>query len=110
MRTPARPRERRAEKAKPGQRLTGNERKTNFLAAAHALIRQRGLEALTMEGLAAHCNVNKALPYRHFANRDDVLVALFDHESSEFDAACEGNERGVRLRSEAQPAVTNVVR
>ncbi len=84
-RKPVAPRKRRVKQAKTRQRLTGDERKTNFLDAAQAMIRQRGLEALTMEGLAAHCNVNKALPYRHFANRDDVLVALFDKETSEFD-------------------------
>ena len=39
-----------------------------------------------MEGLAAYCGVNKALPYQHFANRDDVLVALYDKENQNFDA------------------------
>jgi AcrR family transcriptional regulator len=72
-------------KARTGRRLSSAERKASFLDAARALIRERGLEALTMEGLAAHCGVNKALPYRHFANRDDVLVALYDQENNHFD-------------------------
>ena len=82
--TSAKPKAKRKPTAR--RRLSGEARKASFLAAAHALIRQRGLEALTMEGLAAQCAVNKALPYRHFANRDDVLVALFDHETVQFDA------------------------
>ena len=78
--TPARKR-----KSPPIRRLTGDARKATFLLAARALIRERGLEAVTMEGLAAQCGVNKALPYRHFANRDDVLVALYEHETTDFD-------------------------
>lgn len=70
---------------RPRQRLTGEERKASFLEAAARLIREKGLEGLTMEGLAAYCGVNKALPYRHFANRDDLLVALYEQENREFD-------------------------
>lgn len=71
--------------AKPRKRLSGRERKASFLEAAGEIIREKGLEGLTMEGLAAHCGVNKALPYRHFANRDDLLVALYEQENGDFD-------------------------
>ena len=71
--------------AKPRKRLSGEERKASFLEASADLIRKKGLAGLTMEGLAAHCGVNKALPYRHFANRDDLLVALYEHENRDFD-------------------------
>ncbi|XOV82725.1 MAG: TetR/AcrR family transcriptional regulator [bacterium] len=70
---------------KTQQRLSSAARKESFLQAASQLIRARGLEGLTMEGLAAFCEVNKALPYRHFANRDDLLVALYDYENRKFD-------------------------
>lgn len=68
------------------KRLSSDERKASFLKASAKMIREKGLEGLTMEGLAAYCDVNKALPYRHFANRDDLLVALYEHENREFDA------------------------
>lgn len=49
-----------------------------------------------MEGLATYCGVNKALPYQHFANRDDLLVALYEKEIQNFDtrnaAAAESDE------------------
>jgi AcrR family transcriptional regulator len=67
------------------RRLSGDERRASFMRAASSLIREKGLEGLTMEGLAAYCGVNKALPYRHFANRDDLLVALYEHETCDFD-------------------------
>lgn len=66
-------------------RLSGEARKEAFLIGAAEIISTRGLEGLTMEGLAAHCGVNKALPYRHFANRDDLLVALYEAENQRFD-------------------------
>jgi AcrR family transcriptional regulator len=71
--------------AKTRQRLSAAERKAALLEGAAAIIRQSGLEGLTMESLAAHCGVNKALPYRHFANRDDVLVALYEVQNRRFD-------------------------
>lgn len=38
------------------------------------------MAALTMESMAALAGVSKALPYRHFANADDALVALYHQE------------------------------
>jgi AcrR family transcriptional regulator len=62
-------------------RLTGDERRDVFLDAAAAIIVEQGVEALTMEGIAARTGVSKALGYRYFANREDLLIALFDREN-----------------------------
>jgi AcrR family transcriptional regulator len=67
------------------KRLTGPQRRATFLDAAATIIAARGAEALTMEGVAAELGVNKALGYRYFTNRDDLLVALYDRESDRFD-------------------------
>ncbi len=69
----------------PRKRLGRAERKATLIAAASKVVAERGVDALTMEGLAAAVGVNKALPYRFFANRDEVLLALWDHETSAFD-------------------------
>lgn len=66
-------------------RLSRHDRREAFLHAAQEIIAKSGIETLTMEGLAAHCDVNKALPYQHFTNRDDLLSQLFDHENKRFD-------------------------
>jgi AcrR family transcriptional regulator len=52
-----------------------------LLDAAASLIIERSLDAVTMEGVAARAGVSKALPYRFFANRDDLLMALYDREA-----------------------------
>ncbi|HET9691121.1 MAG TPA: helix-turn-helix domain-containing protein [Acidimicrobiales bacterium] len=56
------------------------ERRTQLLEAAAELVADRGVVGFTMEGLAAHAGVSKALPYRHFDNADHVLVELYQLE------------------------------
>jgi AcrR family transcriptional regulator len=69
----------------PRRRLNRIEREASLLDAADAIVAREGVEALTMEALAARAGVNKALGYRFFANRDEVLLALWDRETSAFD-------------------------
>lgn len=68
------------------RRLNRADREASLLDAAAKIVADEGVEALTMEGLAARAGINKALPYRFFGNRDEVLVALWDRETSAFDA------------------------
>ncbi len=58
------------------RRLKPEERKDELLSNAYSMIYEGGLEALTMEGLAAKSGVNKALPYHYFGTRDGVLIGL----------------------------------
>jgi AcrR family transcriptional regulator len=61
-------------------RLTREARREVLLEVAGALLVEGGFEAITMEGVAARAGVSKALPYTHFDNSDDVVVALYDRE------------------------------
>lgn len=70
----------------PNRRLTGEQRRERFLDAAVAIIRDQGVDAVTMEGIAERSGVNKALGYRYFANRDQLLIALADREFVRIDA------------------------
>jgi len=67
-------------------RLTGLERRDRFLDAAAEIVIAQGVSAVTMEGVAARTGVNKALGYRYFADRDDLLAALFDREVARHDS------------------------
>lgn len=58
------------------RRLTKEGRREQLLDAARSLLVERGAASLTMEGLAARAGVDKALPYRHFANADAVVAEL----------------------------------
>jgi AcrR family transcriptional regulator len=67
----------------PTARLTRTERREALLDAATDLLLERGPVGVTMEGVAARAGVTKALPYRHFANADAVLVALVERFHAE---------------------------
>lgn len=66
-------------------RMSAADRRVALLEGARELVQQIGTERLTMDGLAAHCGVNKALPYTHFKNKDDVLLALYEMTNAELD-------------------------
>ncbi|WP_334145021.1 TetR/AcrR family transcriptional regulator [Rhabdothermincola sp.] len=78
-------------------RLSRDERRELFLDIAARIVVEHGVEALTMEGLAAEAGVSKALGYRYFTNRDDLLAALFERETRRYDQRI--NERTSGLSS-----------
>jgi AcrR family transcriptional regulator len=45
---------------------------------AIAVADERGLDALTMRSLAAELGVGPMAPYRHVANKDDLVGAMVD--------------------------------
>jgi AcrR family transcriptional regulator len=61
-------------------RMTREARREHFLDVAADLITERGVEAVTMEGVAAAAGVSKGLGYAYFDNRGELLVALFQRE------------------------------
>jgi AcrR family transcriptional regulator len=71
--------------ARPAARMPAAERRHHLLDVASEIIVEHGPEALTMEGLAVRAGVSKGLGYAYFANRDEILVAVFDRETAELD-------------------------
>ncbi len=68
-------------------RLTSTARREQLLDAAAELVTERGVGAITMEGLAVRAQVSKALPYKHFENAEAVLVELYRREMGNLGAA-----------------------
>jgi len=66
-------------------RLPRGARREQFLDVAATMITELGLDAVTMERVAAQAGVSKGLGYAYFANRDELLVALFDRELGALD-------------------------
>ncbi|NJN51121.1 MAG: TetR/AcrR family transcriptional regulator [Gammaproteobacteria bacterium] len=89
------------------KRLRPEERAEQFLLAAADIVRRDGTQALTMESLAAACGVNKALPYRHFSNRDAVLVALYKRQNDAFDLALAAEMQVARSFEDALRALVD---
>ncbi|MDQ3107221.1 MAG: TetR/AcrR family transcriptional regulator [Actinomycetota bacterium] len=61
-------------------RLSKEARREQLLDTAAVLLLDGGARSLTMEGLAARAGVSKALPYLHFGDAGDVLIALHERE------------------------------
>jgi len=68
------------------RRLGKPEREATILDAAAEILNDKGIQGLTMEGLSVRVGVSKPVLYRFFANRDEVLVALYDRESEIFNS------------------------
>jgi AcrR family transcriptional regulator len=58
-----------------------------LLDAASALLAEVGLEAVSMDAVAARAGVSRPLVYKHFTNRDDLLAAVLRREASGVEAA-----------------------
>jgi AcrR family transcriptional regulator len=63
-------------------RLSAEERRTQIMDSATELILSRGLSHCTLEEVAVTASISKALIYRHFSSRDELLKALLEREFS----------------------------
>lgn len=50
----------------------------SWIARGYAVLLERGVAAITVEGLARELGVTKGSFYWHFTNRDDLLAAVLD--------------------------------
>lgn len=72
--------------ARPAARMSARDRREQYLDAAARIAEDQGVAMVTMEAVAAAVGVNKALLYRQFGNRGDLLLELFDRETAQLDS------------------------
>jgi AcrR family transcriptional regulator len=63
------------------------------LEAAHAVIAERGLEALSLREVARHLGVSHQAPYKHFDSRDHLLAEVMRRCFERFAAHLEARAR-----------------
>src|SRR5262249_20061763 len=61
----------------PRKRLPHEERRTQLLDTAAAIVRSEGADALTLARVAEVAGVTKPIAYDHFETREGLLRALF---------------------------------
>src|SRR5438445_42980 len=81
--------------AAPAERLSKEARRTQLLDSAAELITQRGIDGMTMEGVAALAGVSKALPYLHFENAEVLIMALREREMDDLSHRVSRAARGI---------------
>ena len=62
--------------------MQGSVRRDALLDAAVALVGANGVRVVSMEAVAERAGVSRALVYKHFANRDELLAAAYRREAS----------------------------
>ena len=62
-------------------RLARADRREVLLDAALALVTAGDVDAVSIESVADRAGVSRPLVYKHFANRGDILIALYLRES-----------------------------
>jgi AcrR family transcriptional regulator len=62
-------------------RLRREVRRDALLDTALGIVNADGADAVTMESVAEQAGVSRPLVYKHFANRDELLVALYRRET-----------------------------
>lgn len=63
--------------SKPSREPDGESLRDRIVRAARVCYAQKSAEKTTMEDIASQANVGRATVYRHFANREAVLLAVF---------------------------------
>lgn len=69
------------------ERLDAKARREALLDVAQALVAATGPSSVTMGSVAQQAEVTRALVYKHFANKDDILAALYRREAVALDRA-----------------------
>ncbi len=67
-----------------GERADAARNRRLLLDAAQHLVREHGVDSLTMDELARRAGVGKGTIFRRFGNRSGLLRALLDHSEHKF--------------------------
>jgi AcrR family transcriptional regulator len=60
-----------------GKRLSKEERRQQLLQVARSIIRTQGVKALTLGYLAEQAGITKPIAYRHFIDREGLLISIY---------------------------------
>jgi len=67
-------------------RLARADRRDALLDAALALVAEGDIDRVSMEAVAERAGVSRPLVYKHFANRNELLAAVYQREAAQLHA------------------------
>ncbi|MEU6829492.1 helix-turn-helix domain-containing protein [Nocardia beijingensis] len=70
--------------AEPAERADAARNRRLLLDAAQQLVREQGVDSLTMDALAKRAGVGKGTVFRRFGSRSGLLLALLDHSERKY--------------------------
>lgn len=80
----------------PGERLSGDERRSFLLDVTKSIVTETGTASVSMGSVAERAEVTRALVYKHFDNKEALLAELYRREARLLD-------RHIRRIVEAAP-------
>ncbi|WP_067461967.1 TetR/AcrR family transcriptional regulator [Nocardia amamiensis] len=73
--------------SQPAERADAARNRQLLLDAAQHVVREQGVDSLTMDALAKRAGVGKGTVFRRFGSRSGLLLALLDHSDRKFQEA-----------------------
>ncbi|HMG63559.1 MAG TPA: helix-turn-helix domain-containing protein, partial [Streptosporangiaceae bacterium] len=64
--------------------MTGKERRQQLLDISRRLFAERGLDATSIEEIAAQAGVSKPVVYEHFGSKEGIYAVVVDREVERF--------------------------
>lgn len=68
-----------------GERLTADARRESLLDVSREMVIEAGPSSVTMGSVAERAQVTRALVYKHFDNKDDLLLEVYRREAGRLD-------------------------
>lgn len=90
-------------------RLTVDERRTQVVAAASALITERGYHRFSIAELARRCDMTRAGLLHHFPSKEHVLLAVIQHHDLEEAATLAVEESWLDGSTEVRAVLDRIV-
>lgn len=78
------------------ERLSGDDRRESLLDVTKAIVQETGPAGVNMGTVAERAEVTRALVYKHFENKEALLIELYRREARRLD-------KQLRIRVEAAP-------
>lgn len=96
--------------ARPSERQAADVRRDLLMDAAAEMVAAGDADSVSMEAVAQRSGVSRALVYKHFANRQALLHALYERESTHLHRALsEAVQRASTLEDMLRALVTGAL-
>lgn len=69
----------------PSSAPVGSDKRQHIIETAYALFKRMGFHATGIDRIIAEASVAKMTMYRHFPNKDGLIVAVLDYRAKRFD-------------------------
>ena len=71
----------------PRIRMTSSQRREQLIRVARTLFAEQGVDATSVEEIAARANVSKPIVYEHFGSKDGLYAVVVDREVQRLETA-----------------------